>query len=228
MVLSQTQSICWDPASTRQHLQHPLNRVRHLGGALCNLRACAFERAALTYLQMALIRLACLFKHQKQPRQSCRETGRRSQIAGRDKSSRRISAILHIPAATVRLRESQAGDRKDNQTQTEHKSGRRWQHAPAVQPKTKVWQLLGQPWILRRGAIPSPRCRSWECLASLGSAGLGAALRPVCWFISPQRSGAVYSPTPAAFSGRRRVEEWRGGERKTRGCYRLMCVRVCV
>lgn len=59
-----------NPASTSRHLQHPLNRVHHLRGALCNLRGRAFERAALTYLQMALIRLACLFKHQKPPRQS--------------------------------------------------------------------------------------------------------------------------------------------------------------
>lgn len=31
---SRPQSGCCNPASTRQHLQHPLNRVRHLGGAL--------------------------------------------------------------------------------------------------------------------------------------------------------------------------------------------------
>lgn len=57
-------SLAGTPAST-QHLQHPLERVHHLRGALCNLPGRAFERAALTYLQMALIRLACLFKHQK-------------------------------------------------------------------------------------------------------------------------------------------------------------------
>lgn len=131
------------PASTRRHLQHPLNRVHPLRGALCNLPGRAFERAALAYLQMALIRLACLFKHQKQ---SCRETGRRLQIARRDKSGRRISAILQVPAATVQLRESKAGDGEDNETQTEHKSGPRWQHAPAVQPKTKLCRLLSQLW----------------------------------------------------------------------------------
>lgn len=135
------------PASTRRHLQHPLNRVRHPRGASCNLPARALERAALTYLQMALIRLACLFKHQKRPRQSCRETGRRSEIARRDKKSgRRISAVLQVPAATVQLREGEAGDGEDKETQTEHKSGPRWQHAPAVQPKTKLCRLLGQLW----------------------------------------------------------------------------------
>lgn len=131
------------PASTRRHLQHPLNRVRRPRGALCNLPARAFERAALTYLQMALIRLACLFKHQKRPRQSCRETGRRLEIARRDRS---ISAVLQVPAATVQLRESEAGDGEDKETQTEHKSGPRWQHAPAVQPKTKLCRLLSQLW----------------------------------------------------------------------------------
>lgn len=79
--LSAAKNICWKPASTRRHLRHPLKRVRHLRGSLCNLGARAFERAALTYLQMALIRLACLFRHRKKTTPAV-ETGRRSQIAG--------------------------------------------------------------------------------------------------------------------------------------------------
>lgn len=144
-------SICWKAVSTRRHLRHPLKRVRHLRSSLCNLGARAFERAALTYLQMALIRLACLFKHRKKttPGQSRLGEGRRSQ--GRDKSP--FSAVLPRPSCNSSAEgKAKLETGRDTETQTEHKSAaRRQQHAPAVQPKTKVCRLLRQ---LRTDAGP--------------------------------------------------------------------------